>query len=163
MRKLYCQNISTSQVHPSPITHHPSPITHHSSPITHHPSPITHHPSLITHHASPITHHPSRITHHASLITHHPSPITPPSPSTQYNLSQILFLSLYKFSLSCHIRVFYVKYSKGGTMKNSKHRDILKELKKKNEDHQKTAGQKKDNFKDSPVYKPSRGVNTKNK
>jgi hypothetical protein len=46
MARLYCQNISTSQVHSSPITHHPSRITHHPSPITHHASPITHHPSI---------------------------------------------------------------------------------------------------------------------
>jgi len=35
MIRLFCQNLSTSQVHQSPITIHQSPIPTHNSPLTH--------------------------------------------------------------------------------------------------------------------------------
>jgi hypothetical protein len=74
--QLYCQNLSTSQVHHSPFTNHHSPLTTHHSPITIHHSPLTTHQSPITNHQSPFTTHQSPFTNHHSPLTIHQSPFT---------------------------------------------------------------------------------------
>jgi hypothetical protein len=57
----------------------------------------------------------------------------------------------------------YQKDKRGQNMSGRKHRDVLMELKKKNDDAKTTGSKKKDSVKSSGAYKKSTNTNTKNK